>query len=338
MKLTRAKKTPDQGTNTVLSPQRGNGSKRSKQPATTTGNGTVVQSWAGSAGRWAFYGVAVLMALGALCGFLAFTRPVAPVQPAAATSTSAEHQEAGAFAQAYLAAWLMATSSDREELDRYATPIGSALTGTEPTEYRDLTVVSTEESGDLSTVIVSASLQASSGDDAGTTGASAAASADTGEEAASWTPYWYRITVQSNEDGEMVPVGLPAPISMPAISSAPQLGYSSRVANRELEATVADFMTAYLTGQGDVTRYVSPSVTINAITPAYWTDAAVRSLASAEEVPDRTPTAGQTAQVLADVDLTRDTTTKPAQYVLDLTVRDGRWEIASLNSAPTLTR
>ena len=136
----------------------------------------------------------------------------------------------------------------------------------------------------------------------------------------------------------MTPVGLPAPISMPAITSAPQLDYTSRVANREVQATVADFMTAYLTGTGDVTRYVSPSTTIKAITPAYWTGAAVRSLASSEEVPEGTPTAGQSAQVLVDVNLTRENTTKPAQYVLDLTVRDGRWEISSLNPTPALTR
>ncbi len=324
MKLTRAQKTPDQGTESVSSPKQPKGSKR---PTTTTGNGTVIQSYAGSAGRWAFYGVAVLVSLGALCGFLAFTRPAAPVQLTTDTSDTVPHQEAGAFAQAYLAAWPTATTSDHDELDRYTRTTGTALTGTTPTEYRDLTVVSTEESANLTTVIVSASLQTTTADE----------EADS-DDATTWTPYWYQIAVQSNDDGEMAPVGLPAPISMPAISSAPQLGYPSRVANREVETTVADFMTAYLTGTGDVTRYVSPQATINAITPAYWTTAAVRSLASSEEVPDRTPTAGQSAQVLVDVNLTRERTTKPAQYVLDLTARDGRWEISSLNSAPTLTR
>lgn len=334
MKLTRAKKTPDQGTNTVLSPKRvreskeSKGSKGSKRATTTTGNGTVQQSWAGSAGRWAFYSVAVLMALGALCGFLAFMRPAAPVQPAAMTSTSEQHQEAGAFAQAYLAAWLTATTNDHAELDRYTRTSGTTIIGTTPTEYRDLTVVGTEDTGNLTTVIVSASLQVTNTDEED----------KDSEDATSWTPYWYQIVVQSNEEDEMAPVGLPTPISMPTISTAPQLGYPSRVANQEVEATVADFMTAYLTGTGDVTRYVSPQATINAITPAYWTDAAVRSLSSSEEVPERTPTAGQTAQVLVDVNLTRESTTKPAQYVLDLSVRDGRWEISSLNSAPALAR
>lgn len=313
-------KTPDQGDGSVSSPKR---SKGSKVHATTTGNGTVVQSWAGSAGHWAFYFVLAAVALGSLAGTLAFLRPAAPVQAATTTSTSAQHQEAGAFAQAYLAAWLTATTADHAELDRYTRTTGSTITGTAPTEYRDLTVVSTEETGNLTTVIVSASLQATSDPDA--------------EDAASWTPYWYQIAVQTGDNDEMAPVGLPAPISMPAISSAPQLGYPSRVANREVEATVSDFMTAYLTGTGDVTRYVSPQATINAITPAYWTTAAVRSLSSSEEVPAGTPTAGQSAQVLVDVNLTRERTTKPAQYVLDLSVRDGRWEISDLNSAPNLT-
>ena len=326
MKSIRSKKAK-QSPGTVLSPA-GSTRKSKKKPhqhTTTAGNGTVVQSWASDAGRWAVYGLAAVVALGALCGFLAFISPPAQVQASAETGLNAEQQETGAFAQSYLAAWLTATSTDHDELDRYANVTGSSLVGTTPTEYRDMAVASIEDApGGLTTVVVSASLKTVEMDDAG-------------KETVTWTPYWYQIAVQ-NQGDEMAPAGLPAPVSVPAVGESPQLGYPSRVANREIQATVADFMTAYLTGQGDVTRYVSPDTTISAITPAYWTQAKVKTIRSVSEVADSNPVAGQTAEVLVDMNLTRDTTTKPAQYVLSMKVRDGRWEIQSLNSAPALSK
>ncbi|WP_104056277.1 MULTISPECIES: conjugal transfer protein [unclassified Arthrobacter] len=326
MKSIRSKKSK-QSAGTVLSPA-GSTRKQKKKPqqhTTTAGNGTVVQSWASDAGRWAVYGLTVLVSLGALCGFLAFTSPPPQVQASTEVGLGAKQQEAGAFAQSYLAAWLTATSTDHDELDRYANVTGSSLVGTTPTEYRDMTVASIEDApGGLTTVVVSASLKTVEMDDAG-------------KETVTWTPYWYQIAVQTQGE-EMAPAGMPAPVSVPAVGDAPQLGYTSRVANKEIQATVADFMTAYLTGQGDVTRYVSPETTISAITPAYWTQAKVKTIQSVSEVEDGTPVAGQTAEVLVDMNLTRDTTTKPAQYVLSLKVRDGRWEIQSLNSAPALSK
>ena len=324
MKSIRTKKTKPAGT--VLSPgvSTRKQQRKQKQHATTTGNGTVVQSWASDAGRWAVYLGAAVVALGALCGFLAFTSPPAQVQASAQSGQTTQQQETGAFAQAYLAAWLSATSTDHDELDRYTNVTGSSLVGTSPTEYRDLAVASIEDSpGGLTTVVVSASLK--------TTGT------DKGKETITWTPYWYQIAVQAQGE-EIAPAGLPAPIAMPAIADGPQLGYPSRVANKEVQATVADFMTAYLTGQGDVTRYITPESTIMAITPAYWTQATVKTIQSVSEVANSNPVTGQTAEVLVEMNLTRETTTKPAQYVLSLKVRDGRWEIQSINSAPALSK
>lgn len=328
MKKISRNKTPDQDAQTVLSPagstKKAKRSNKPRRPQTTTGNGTVVQSWAGAAGKWMFYVLAVIVALGSLCGFLAFNRPAPQVQLATETETDSQEQEAGAFAQSYLAAWLTATTTDQDELGQYTGEAVPSLAGTSPTEYRDLTVASIQPADEnLTTVIVSASLKTTSTDNAG-------------EETVSWTPYWYQVAVHTQGE-KMAAAGLPAPISMPAVGTPPQLGYPSRVANTEVQATVADFMTAYLTGQGDVTRYVSPEATIDAITPSYWTEASVRTLQSTKEVADTAPAAGQSAEILVNIDLTRDSITKPAQYVLGLKVRDGRWEVSSLNSAPSLS-
>lgn len=327
MKPFTSKKSTTKPGGSVLSPAAApKKSKKSEKPQrakTVTGEGTIVQSWASDAGRFVVYGLAVLVALGALCGFLAFNRPAPQVQKTAEVGNSVQKQQTGAFAQAYLAAWLSATSNDHDELDHYID--GSNVVGNTPSEYRDMTVASIEAApGNLSTVVVSASLKNTVKD-------------DKGKETTSWIPSWYQVVVQSKE-GAMAPAGLPAPIAVPAIGSTPQLGYPSRVTNKEIQATVADFMTAYLTGQGDVTRYVSPETNINAITPAYWTQAKVKTIQSGEEISDKTPANGQDAEILINMNLTHDTSTKPAQYVLTLKVRDGRWEIQALNLSPALSR
>lgn len=295
------------------------------RPKTTAGNGTVIQSWASDAGRFLVYGLALLVALAALCGFLAFNRPVAQAQQVVEPGINAQQQKAGAFAQSYLAAWLSATGTDHKELDRYFKSSLISFGGTVPTEYRDMTVASIEEApGNLTTVIVSTTLKNTLVD------------AD-GKESTAWTPYWYQVVV-SNKGENLATAGLPSPVSSPSIGEALVTGYPSRVSNKEIQATVTDFMNSYLTGQGDVMRFISPDADIHAVSPAYWKQTKVKTVQSAEDVSDKAPEVGQTAQILVDVDLINGENTKPAQYVMSLKVRDGRWEIQSLDSAPKLSK
>lgn len=320
---------------TVLSPEesprrsqkavKAKSSAKDPRPKTTTGNGTVVQSWASDAGRYVVYGLALVVALGALCGFLAFNRPVAQAQQPVASGVNAQQQKAGAFAQSYLAAWLTATATDHKELDRYFKSSLISFGGTVPTEYRDMTVASIEESpGNLTTVTVSTTLE------------NTVVDAD-GKETTAWSPYWYQVVV-SNKGASLSTAGLPTPVSAPTIGDTLATGYPNRVSNKEIQATVADFMTSYLTGQGDVMRFISPEADIHAISPAYWKQTKVKTIQSTKEVSDKAPTVGQTAEILVDVDLINGANTKPAQYVLSLKVRDGRWEIQSLDSAPQLSK
>lgn len=302
----------------------GKKTKKTHRPRPTTGDGTVIQAGASTAGRWLVYVLIVILALGALCGFLAFSRPAAPAPQAAAPAVSTEQQQAGAFAQAYVGAWLAATKSDHAELDRYNRKASETLVGSTPVEYRDLATASIKDAPEgLTTVIISATVKSTSKEGK--------------EETTTWTPYWYQVAVQTR-DGAMAPAGLPTPVAMPATAEAPTLGYPTRVTNRDVHDTVQDFINAYLTGQGDVTRFVAPETTITAIIPAYWDTATVKALNSSQEITDAQPTNGQRAEVLVNVNLTRESTTRPAQYVLGLKVRDGRWEIDSLKSAPTLSK
>lgn len=129
-------------------------------------------------------------------------------------------------------------------------------------------------------------------------------------------------------------------------------------------ATVQQFLAAMLSGQGSITRYLRPGVSISAVAPPPWqqvqlqaleSDSAGASLASTATQPD-----GTRIHVLATVALTPPTpntgkggsstspaspgsgtgdspTTVTGQYELSLTSRAGRWEVSGLDQAPLLS-
>lgn len=302
------------------------GKKPKKQrPRTTTGNGTVVQAATGTAGRWAVYVVAGLVALMALYGFLNSFKSDPPPQTVVADSAGVEQQQAGSFAQSYVGAWLSATKSDHKALDAYGTTQTTAITGDTPVEYKDLAVASVhKESDDMTSVVVSASVKTVEEDKS---------SKDKKKEI--WTPYWYQVAVAGSGEALSV-VGAPTPIASPGIKDAPQTNYNRRVSDQDMQNTIKDFLAAYVTGKGDVTRYVAPDKNITAISPSYWDSVTLKEANSAEEIKDVSSSDGQTADVLVTAVVTHDKTSKPAQYVLSMKVRDGRWEVTQINSAPAL--
>ena len=150
-----------------------------------------------------------------------------------------------------------------------------------------------------------------------------------------WTPYWYQVAVAGSGDALSV-VGAPTPIASPGVKDAPQTSYNRRVSDQDMQNTIKDFLEAYVTGKGDVTRYVAPDKQITAISPSYWDLVTLKEANSAEEIKDVSSSDGQTADVLVTAVVTHDKTSKPAQYVLSMKVRDGRWEVTQINSAPAL--
>src|SRR5262245_9092654 len=105
--------------------------------------------------------------------------------------------------------------------------------------------------------------------------------------------------------------------------------------------SVGRFLAAYLLGDGELTRYVSPGSELSPISPAPYTDLVLRDLSTDESGgtglgrgPDRD---GTRLAVLATVDATdRYATTRQLSYALTLTSRDGRWEVSALDPAPAL--
>jgi hypothetical protein len=131
---------------------------------------------------------------------------------------------------------------------------------------------------------------------------------------------------------------LPGPVSAPTPGSGPQLAYTDGLdPNGSIGSSVSAFLSAYLTGQGDVTRLLSPQApTIEPVQPVAYTAVQLRKLTTADRAVDAsTPADDEQVQVLATAQLTGlDQQATSAQYALTLTARDGRWEISAVQTAP----
>lgn len=295
-----------------------------RQRNTVAGEHSVIQEGIGKGGRFTAYLLVILLAAGAVCGALAFFRPAPAPTTVESGGIKAQQQEAATYGQQVVGAWLDASAEDHKALDNYVGDAGKNMSGKSASEYKDLAVASIDDSGDgVTSVKVTASIKGE-------------AKGSNGNDTTTWTPYWYQIAVK--EDGsKFSALGTPTPIAAPQSAGDQTLGYSNRVSDKDMTGAVQDFVSAYAAGQGDVNRYVSPGSSITAISPAYYEQAKVTDLSAQEKPKDGSPKNGETAKVMANVELSRGQTSKPTQYVLDLKARDGRWEIEKIASAPKLS-
>lgn len=144
--------------------------------------------------------------------------------------------------------------------------------------------------------------------------------------------YW-RAAVDTHGDTP-VAVGLPTAVAGPPVEVdradlAVNLGQPPT--DDPLAETVTGFLGAYLCGTGDLSRYVQPGVDITPADPAVCrTVELVRWGASTDEGDNRT--------VVVDALLVSGSgdaaTPQQTTYAVDLTRRDGRWEVAELLPAP----
>ncbi|MCX0244606.1 conjugal transfer protein [Streptomyces drozdowiczii] len=137
---------------------------------------------------------------------------------------------------------------------------------------------------------------------------------------------------------------LPAEVNAPASASHGALDYGSENGSRHDDAvsdTVSRFLSAYLTGRGELNRYVSPGLQVAAISPAPYESTLVTGLQDDapedEDEDDTVPQDGTQRHVLVSVSATTGGQDYLLSYALTLTTRDGRWEVASFDSAPALS-
>ncbi|GGX56139.1 conjugal transfer protein [Streptomyces chartreusis] len=146
---------------------------------------------------------------------------------------------------------------------------------------------------------------------------------------------YFAVPVTADRAGSTFTVtGAPSVVSGPGRAQAPQSPYRVTVPDGEVTAAVGEFLIAYLTGAGEVSRYLAPGVTLAPVSPAPYTSVGAQQLSAVEDVAaaEKVPADGTKVRVLAQVEA-RDTRGRwPLGYELTLTARSGRWEVSSLES------
>ncbi|MDV9176532.1 conjugal transfer protein [Streptomyces sp. W16] len=148
------------------------------------------------------------------------------------------------------------------------------------------------------------------------------------------TVRYYTVPVVSDSTGGSFTVtGAPAVVAGPARAEAAKPSYGVSVSEGALSSALGEFFAAYLTGSGEIDRYLAPGVTLSAVSPAPYTALTLQQISAVEQAAaGQVPADGTTVHVLAQVEA-RDTGGRwPLAYELTLRTRSGRWEVAALES------
>lgn len=140
-----------------------------------------------------------------------------------------------------------------------------------------------------------------------------------------WVPggiRFYQVGVHESDAG-WVATGYPTQITAPPVLSppTPQVRWRPEgITDGSLEEATLRFATAYLTGQGEIVRYVAPGLELEAIDPAPFVT--VELAASGSTKTDD----GELVSVLVEA-TDAGGRVQILQYDLEFTRRDDRWEV-----------
>ncbi|MGY1583912.1 conjugal transfer protein [Streptomyces sp. MN13] len=135
--------------------------------------------------------------------------------------------------------------------------------------------------------------------------------------------------------GSFAVTGAPGVVAGPARAVMAESPYRASVpAGGDLSSAVGEFFGAYLTGAGEVDRYLAPGVKLAAVSPAPYTGVTVQDVWGAEEAAaaEQVPADGTKVRVRAQVEAWDDSGRWPLAYDIDVKARSGRWEVSALES------
>ncbi|MFE1776396.1 conjugal transfer protein [Streptomyces sp. NPDC059008] len=308
--------------------------------ATTPMSTGAMANWTALA-RWSAWG---LLLTGPLLGGWALAstpQPVAVSSRAEAPKAQPASSDAVApsgFAEVYVAAYVKAGDSDAasEELATFY-PAARAMTwraeeGAERAESASAVQVRQISAGYWSVTVAARITDSSKGNEGHVRyfQVPVRATAGTKGAASGW-----------------VAAALPAEVAAPtgAKGAAPELSYGSAhapLASDPAVQTINGFLAAYLTGRGELDRYLSPGTTLHAVRPAPYTAVTITQISDhgqgpAEGAEAQVPPDGVQRRLLVDVEAVgKHTSSRPMTYAIELCARDGRWEVAALEAAPAL--
>ncbi|MET7474677.1 conjugal transfer protein [Streptomyces sp. NPDC005648] len=146
---------------------------------------------------------------------------------------------------------------------------------------------------------------------------------------------YYAVPVVTDHAGSSFTVtGAPGVVAGPARAEVPKSSYTVTVPEGDLSSAVGQFLAAYLTGAGEVDRYLAPGVKLTAVSPAPYQTVAVQEVSAVEEAAaaEEVPADGTKVRILSSVEARDATGRWPLVYELTLKARSGRWEVAALQS------
>jgi hypothetical protein len=146
---------------------------------------------------------------------------------------------------------------------------------------------------------------------------------------------YYAVPVVGDHAGSSFAVtGAPGVVAGPARAEVPRSSYGVTVPDGDLSSAVGEFLAAYLTGVGDVGRYLAPGVELSVATPAPYATVTVQQVLAVEEAAaaGQVPADGTKVHVLAQTEARDGNGRWPLAYELALKARSGRWEVAALES------
>jgi hypothetical protein len=276
-------------------------------------------AWLGTITGSALAAKAVTAAMWCLvaCGPLALAATVLghggarTASPAPNQATTTDIGPAG-FAQLYVTAYLRSGGTDVNTYFPDATAGGPGTsTGSRQVTGTVVTAV-TQLSPGYWDVIVAADEPTAPGRDAGI--------------------HYFQVPVTAGQTpGSYAATAMPAEIAAPPAAAEPALGYDTTipVTSGPETAAVTQFLNAYLTGSGNLSRYLAPGTMLTAPSPAPYQAIGPVTVYQQDSRP---------GSVLAQVVATGPAGQQwPLTYALTLTEAAGQWDIAALGPAPALS-
>jgi len=268
--------------------------------------------------------------VGAVAGVLALTQPSATVAPTAPVrDRSGERAVVGEYAQRVVVTWLTTTQDNVDVLDTMVDGVQLAPASGEPFTAQDVTVAGITPASEHDPAVAPAA-------DEGAALWSVTVAATVTDARDQTARRFFQVPVMF--DGVAVTaLTLPAPVAGPVTAPGAAAEYDTHLdPTSPVGQAVAEFLGAYVAGAGDVSRYVTPGVTLTAVDPPPYASVDLVDLRTLVDIDAAAaPADGHQLRVLATASgVVTDAQVSPLAYALMLTARAGRWEITAIDPVP----
>lgn len=271
-------------------------------------------------GRWGVWAALACGPLALAVASLPSSAAKAAASPAPSSSTvrTPAAADPSGYAELFLAAWLRSTAADETSAQAR---LVQALAPSVPLP---------RPAGAQSVLEHATAVRSAHGEDGQWSVTVAAQYAD-------FSVRYFAVPVASDTSGASFAVtGAPGQVAGPAPVRASQSPYGVALPPKgTLALTVAEFLRAYLTGVGEVERYLAPGVRLAALSGTSYSDLQVEQAAAMDEAASApsVPADGTRVRVRVQIKARDKAGAWPLAYEVTLAARAGRWEVASMPTA-----